>query len=361
MTAGPGIEYVIPLRWDGGSDSATLQEFARYLGSIVGVADITVVDGSPPCVVRRHAECWGRYARILRPAPWPGGNGKVAGVVSGVRAARHECVVIADDDVRYLRDDLTEVAARLVGYDMVWPQNVFIPGDAGRLPWHARWDTGRILLNRAGGGDYPGTVVIRRSTFLSVGGYDGDVLFENLQLLRTFRAIGARVRQAPDLCVGRRAPGLSRFAEQRVRQAYDDLSQPARCVFEACWLPLGVVSAVRRPRWLLAAAAVAIGVAEYGRRRHAGGDFFPRSSAVWAPLWMAERAVTVWLAIGCRLRGGVRYRGRRMRHATRPVRPGPALPDSAEDLRSMLVDPTGQATSVPASRAPDRRPDRDKA
>jgi hypothetical protein len=55
-------------------------------------------------------------------------------------------------------------------------------------------------------------------------------------------------------------------------------------------------------------AIAAIAVAEVGRRRAGGARVFPTSGAVLAPAWLAERAVTSWLAVGQRLvRGGVRY------------------------------------------------------
>jgi hypothetical protein len=62
---------------------------------------------------------WGGAARVLRPAPWPGGNGKVAGVVTGVVAARHERVIIADDDVRYRPDQVLAMSGLLAGCDLV--------------------------------------------------------------------------------------------------------------------------------------------------------------------------------------------------------------------------------------------------
>jgi hypothetical protein len=43
---------------------------------------------------------------------------------------------------------------------------------------------------------------------------------------------------------------------------------------------------------------------------------FEPTAALWAPLWVAERAVTVWLALGQRLfGGGVRYGEGRLRDA----------------------------------------------
>lgn len=317
--AGRGrVEYVVPLRWEPDSDTLAAAEMRDYLATIAPVADVTVVDGSPPDALRAHADRWGGLARVMPPEPRPGRNGKVAGVVSGVRAARHECVIIADDDVRYRPEQLAEMVERLAGWDLVLPQNVFVtPG--GTLPWHARWDTARILINRAVGGDYPGTFGLRRTAFLATGGYDGDVLFENLQMMRTMRAAGARIARAEGMFVARIPPAARQFWHQRIRQAYDDFGQPGRLVIEASWLPLALSVARRRPGRLLVAAAAAVAIAEFGRRRDGGAAVFPSSAAWWAPVWVAERAVCVWLAIGARCRGGVRYRGVRMRHATRPV------------------------------------------
>ncbi|WP_345714189.1 glycosyltransferase, partial [Kineococcus glutinatus] len=253
------LEVVVPLRWGPGGDVA---EMARYLHALAGCADVTVVDGSAPAEFARHAAAFGTpdgAVRHLPPQPWPGRNGKVAGVVTGVRTARHEFVVVADDDVRWDAAGLRRVAGLLERADVVRPQNVFSP-----TPWHARWDTGRTLLNRALGADYPGTFGLRRSTFCRMGGYDGDVLFENLQMLRTVRAAGGREVRAPDLFVARRPPTARHFLGQRVRQAYDDLAQPARLLAEAAGLPAVALLAVRAPRALPGPVGAVALLAEVG-------------------------------------------------------------------------------------------------
>src|SRR5213076_2669193 len=107
--------------------------------------------------------------------------------------------------------------------DLVVPQNFFEP-----RPWHVYWDTTRTLINRAFGYDFPGSVGVRRAVLLGAGGYDPDVLFENLELIRTVQAVGGRVMAPPDLYVRRLPPSSRRFMEQRVRQAYDDLARPVR-------------------------------------------------------------------------------------------------------------------------------------
>ena len=148
--------------------------------------------------------------------------GKVSGVRTGVRLASHEKVVIADDDVRYDPAALRRVAQLLESHDLVRPQNYF-----SRLPWHARWDTARTLLNRCLGRDYPGTLAVRRSRLLAMGLYDGDVLFENLELIRTVRAHGGSTVAPLDLYVARVPPSAAHFWGQRTRQAYDDFALPA--------------------------------------------------------------------------------------------------------------------------------------
>jgi hypothetical protein len=298
------ISYVLPLRL---VDAEPRAELAAYLRELTAWADdVIVVDGSAPELFAGNAAAWPVGVRQLAPDPVHRClNGKVAGVHTGVEQARHEHVVLADDDVRYGRPQLARIHALLLeSHDLVRPQNVFDP-----LPWHARWDTARTLLNCALGADFPGTLALRRSRFLAMGGYDGDVMFENLELIRTVRAHGGREVVALDLIVRRRPPSAAQFWSQRVRQAYDELALPARL---ACWLTvvplLALALARRRPRAIGLGAIGAAALAERGRRRGGCAKAFPASCSLLAPLWVLERGVCIWLALLQRLRyGGVRY------------------------------------------------------
>ncbi len=317
-----GVSYVLPLRWAEPGPIEELTAYLRGLGDEVG--EILVVDGSPPEVFDRHAAALRGVARHLPPHPdLDFRMGKVNGVVTGVRECSHERVVLADDDVRYEPAALRRLVALLDGADLVRPQNYF-----DELPWHARWDSARSLLNRVFSGDpafpvgdFPGTLAVRRSTFLASGAYDGDALFENLELMRTIRAAAGVVATPLDLYVARRPPSTGHFLSQRVRQAYDDFAMPARLVAFLALAPLSAVLALRgRGRWLVAAAGVSIGVAELGRRRAGGAERLPASGSLLAPAWIAERAVCSWLALGARLRGGVRYGDERLPLAANSIR-----------------------------------------
>ena len=314
MTCVLDLEYVLPLRWDDETSARESPELASYLGWLCTVADVTVVDGSEEAVFRAHGQWWGSTVRHVRPVG-QGLNGKVPGVVTGVLGSRHEAVVIADDDVRYDVEGLMRVRDLLRSCDVVRPQCYFEDTD-----WHAHWDTGRTLLNRALGHDHPGTYGVRRSAFVRAGGYDADTLFENLEMVRTVVATGAEVRDAPGVYVRRKAPTTRHFWHQRIRQAYDDFAQPARLLAELALLPALLATMARRPRLLLAEVLAVVALAERGRRKAGGAAVFRPWAACWAPAWMVERSGCVWLAVAARVRGGVRYGDRRVPVAAHSLR-----------------------------------------
>jgi len=302
------VSYVLPIRGPVEVDT----QLTAYVAWLSERVDVVIADGSTPDVFDSHRRLWGPGVRHLAVTSRCL-NGKVAGVVDGVLAATCERVVVADDDVRYDNAALREIAALLDHHDVVRPQNYFSP-----LSWHARWDSARSLVNRAWGQDYPGTVGIRRSSFVEAGGYCGGVLFENLELLRTMAAHGHRIHDAPDLVVRRVPPGARHFVQQRLRQAYDSLAQPGRLAVELCIVPVTAAVLMRVRPWRTAAVCVGVGcaaavaTAEGGRRRGAARHVFGWTSSWWAPAWVAERGMCSWLAVLTRFRGGVVYGGVRL-------------------------------------------------
>jgi hypothetical protein len=309
--------YILPLRSSVSRAEGELTDYLRWLSPR---AETIVVDGSAPDVFAAHAAAWGGIVRHLAPAPdLATPMGKVGGVLTGVRMASHERLIIADDDVRYDEDALDRIVESLGegGADVVRPQNYFTS-----LPWHACWDTGRTLLNRVSGGDWPGTLGVRRSILQRTGGYDGRAMFENLELVRTVVAAGGREAVPLDLFVARHPPEAPHFFSQRVRQAYDEIARPARLALQLAVLP-ATVAIARFSGWrgVVAAACVVAVIAEVGRQRANGTCVFPPHTSLFAPAWLAERAVCSWMAVGARIAiGGVPYRGTVLRHAATPMR-----------------------------------------
>lgn len=318
MTRRP-VSYVLPLRWERDRGLAELIEYLRG-ADLDELAEVVVVDGSPPSRFALHAELLPNDVCHVRPDPVGSRMGKVDGVLTGLRLASHEAVVIADDDVRWDASALDRAVRLLQDAEVVRPQNYFDP-----LPWHARLDTARSLINRAffgdlelGPGDFPGTLVVRRSALRATGGYDGDVLFENLELMRTVAAAGGRVLTPQDLFVRRLPPDTRHFLSQRVRQAYDDFALPLRML---TWLAVAPALLASRMRTVMAVAVVATAVAETGRRRAGGTRVFPATSSLLAPIWVLERALCSWAAVWQRFcRGGVPYAGQRIERSATPSR-----------------------------------------
>jgi hypothetical protein len=305
------LTYLVPLRTGADEDISELADYLADLRTHVG--EVIVVDGSDPCVFAQHRARFHPDVVVMTPeCVTP--NGKVGNVVTGLRHARFEYVVIADDDVRYRPIQLRQLAERLAGADVVRPQNYF-----DELPWHARFDTARTLIARATGADWPGTLAVRRSSALP--GYAGDVLFENLELVRTITARGGVEAVALDIYVARRPPSTRHFLGQQVRQAYDEFARPARLLSSLLVLPGATWLVGRRRGRALAGAYCAVAfVAEAGRVRASGRSVFPLSATLLAPLWVLWRSACSWLALGARLRGGARYRDGRIRRAATPRR-----------------------------------------
>jgi hypothetical protein len=307
--------YIMPIRKGTVEDAEGIWAYLRLLST--HVREVIVVDGSPPEVFEAHAAALrGSSVRHVPVDPrLATPMGKVGGVLTGLKLAVNECVVIADEDVRYTPETLDRVITLLEGYHVVRPQNYFDP-----LPWHARYDTARTLLNRLFGGDWPGTLGVRRSVLRKTDGYDGSAMFENLELVRTVRAVGGTEVVPLDLFVARRPPSARHFFSQRVRQAYDEIARPLRFGLFLAMLPLAVALATRG---LWAALGVAVGasvvLAEVGRRRGGGATVFPATASLLTPAWLAERAACVWLALGARLfLGGIPYGDSVLRLAATP-------------------------------------------
>ena len=303
------VAYVLPIRW---RDTDGLAELAEYLERLrKAVAELVVVDGSLPEVFAAVGSALPPGTTHVPPDPaHRGGMGKVPGVLTGLDQVKRDRVIVADDDVRWSDAGLRRAHDLLDSAEVVRPQNYFDP-----LVWHARWDTARSLLNRVwsgerdlGPGDFPGTLAVRAGFVRAIGGYDGDCLFENLELMRTVLAAGGRVATPLDLFVARRPPTSRHFVSQRVRQAYDDFAIPARMVAMLAVGPAVVFALGRRRfRVLAAAAAASVGAAELGRRRGGGAAVLPASGALLAPAWLAERAICSWLAVAAARRGRAAY------------------------------------------------------
>jgi hypothetical protein len=306
--------YLLPIR----RVAAGVEEVAELAGYFQRLAhagcEVIVVDGSPPEVFAEHHRPWGSLCRhVPVNAKYTYLNGKVNGVHTGVDLASCEKIVLADDDIRYRAEEITRICALLDRHDMVRPQNYLKP-----LPWWACIEAARMLINRGAlrSGDYPGTCAFRRSTCLRIGHYDGDVLFDNEEIVRHFEASGADVCFALGLFVLKRPPTFHKWLEQRPRQAYEDFTMRLKTIFFLALLPLAgavavLLSGPAARAFVFAVSAAGILLGAIGLRRDAAHRFFPAYVVLFAPVWLFERALSVYWALYWRIaRGGYPFGGR---------------------------------------------------
>jgi len=262
--------------------------------------EVVVVDGSPKPVFEEHRKYW--QSLSLHEAPDPKYtylNGKVNGVHTGVDLAACERIILADDDIRYRAAEVKRMCDLLNKYEMVRPQNFIAP-----LPWWARLETARILINRGvlRAGDYPGTCGFRRSTMRRVGPYDGDVLFDNEEIVRHFALNGVNIKYALDFFIQKLPPTFTKWLEQRPRQAYEDFVMRVKTVAFLSTVPvtllLGILFSARAAIcFLVLLSLVSVALSIRGIVRDAAYRFFPVTSPLFAPLWIFERSLSVYWAV----------------------------------------------------------------
>jgi hypothetical protein len=280
------------------TEASELAEYFRTLHD--AGCDVLVIDGAPPPVFEQHAETWRSLCRH-EPVDRSFGylNDKVNGIHTGVNLATTEKIILADDDIRYSAGEIGEVCDLLDNFEVVRPQNFLSP-----LPWWARMEAARMLINRASlrTADYPGTCAFRRGTMLRVGHYDGDVLFDNEEIIRHFARAGATISYAIDLLVRKRPPTLRKWIEQRPRQAYEDFGLRSKTALFlsvpilAAWIgfALGLKSLLL---YFADIFVIAFALAAAGRVRGAAARYFPLSVCFFAPLWIMERTASTYWAL----------------------------------------------------------------
>jgi hypothetical protein len=299
--------YILPIRRVR-ANRQEIDELAQYFGKLTQEnCEVIVVDGSSAEIFAEHNRAWRKLCRhVTVDRQYTYLNGKVNGVHTGVDLASCESIILADDDIRYTAEDIGRACELLERHDMVRPQNYLAP-----LPWWGRMEAARMLINRGvlRTGDYPGTCAFRRSVCLRFGHYDGDVLFDNEEIVRHFVVNAANVCYALDFFILKRPPTLRKWLEQRPRQAYEDFDMRFKTVLFMSLLPaaiaLGLLSGIPAALAFLFVVSICAGLlAGCGLMRDQAYNFLPVHVILYAPLWVLERSLSVYWALYWRVAHG---------------------------------------------------------
>jgi hypothetical protein len=291
--------YLLPVRRNSFSAPESNEWRAYFHEVSTAGCDIIVVDGSPGEIFAQHEAVFGNIVTHLRVDRHFGHlNDKVNGVHTGMAFTRANKIILADDDIRYTSETLSTVLRLLEIYEVVRPQNFLFP-----LPWWARIEAARMLINRGTlrFADYPGTCAFRRDAFMRAGDYDGDVLFDNEEIIRNFARQNLSIAYATNLFVRKRPPTFQKWLEQRPRQAYEDFGLRIKTSLFAAILPLAIALATLfGPRSLLvyitALVFISLALALRGWIRGRARRVIPQGAIFFAPLWLMERSVSTYVA-----------------------------------------------------------------
>lgn len=310
--------YLCPIRF-ADVDKQVIENFDQYWSKLAQLgAEVLVVDGSPRHVFQVHKKAWSNCKHIAVDPRYRFLNGKVNGLITGVLEASNEFIIMGDDDIRYDPEDIHRMLKGLEDHDLVKPQNYFSPS-----PFWTKIDTGRILLNRAfiPEGDFPGTLGFKKEVFLKAWPYDGDVLFDNEEIVKHLENRGGRILYDRDLFVRRKPPSFKKWLEQRPRQAYEDFVMQKRTVFFLALIPifLILIGSKKVKTATLLGAILFLGAllkAEKGRSGAAEKYLSPKI-LIFAPLWILERSVSIYLALYWKLvKGGYPFGDRLIKKGT---------------------------------------------
>jgi hypothetical protein len=276
--------------------------------------EVIVANGSSADVFNQYADVLRATCRHLAVDRRFGYfNDKANGIYTGIEAASCDRIILADDDVRYTAANIQAITRLLDDNDVVRPQNFIDP-----LPWWAKMEAARMLINRAllRGADYPGTCAFGRDRMLAAGRYDGDVLFDNEEIIRHLAQSGCTLAYANNLFVHKLAPTFRKWTEQRPRQAYEDFGMRFKTVLFFALLPLFLITAALfgiagLAFFFFTVSLLATLVAARGRARGNARQFFPPNCCLFAGLWVFERTLSSYWALYWYLsRGGYPFGGR---------------------------------------------------
>lgn len=280
-----------------------LRSLANYLSglSVIDV-DVVVVDGSPLPLFERNRRSLRWVSRHVAPrAKYRAPNGILDPIRAALDLASCEQVVVADVNVRYSEEALMALCAQLDTHEVVEPQDYFDP-----LPWWTSIEAARMLVHRGIEPlpDHGATFAMRRSAMRSLRAID-SLLAPAEDHVRRLASVGAEVHSAADVFVRRLPLPFEEWLDERPRQADDDFSMPVKTAFFFALIPMAVLLGAFGG-WRFAGGyggAVMLGALALAIRGRSGAaSFFPLRACLAAPLWVLERAVSVYWALFRKLR-----------------------------------------------------------
>ena len=291
--------YLVPL--DASATEEDVRILASYLSTLrAAQCEVIVVDAADAAVFDERARVLRWVSRHVAAGSrniLPGGTIDV--LQAAVDIASADKIIVAGIDSRYTADEVTSICALLDHCDAVTPAEFVQP-----MPWWGGIDAGRMLLQRgidqADGAAR--TFAFRKSAWRPLLGFEPA---DRDNHIRRLVLQGADVQSANEVFVRREPLGLGAWARLHAREASSDASIPLHAALFAGILPvllilvlLGGAGLAGTYAGMIAAGSVLIAI----RGRSGAASYFPWRACLFAPLWIIERAFSVYWALLSRLR-----------------------------------------------------------
>ncbi|HEX6177175.1 MAG TPA: hypothetical protein VF057_02360 [Thermoanaerobaculia bacterium] len=228
-------------------------------------------------------------------------NGDVDLLQAAVDIASCEKVIIAAPESRYSAAEIASLCAALERHEAVEPQEF-----VGPMSWWGGIDAGRMLLQR--GLDQPAgaarTFAFRKSAWRPLRGFEERPCERQV---RRLLAQGVDLSPARDVFVRCEPPSFATWARRRARDAAADPLAPIQALTFAGLLPFLAFLFLIGGGELAGgyAGMIAIGSVVVAARGRVGArHFFPLRACFFAPLWLVERAVTIYWTLFARITRG---------------------------------------------------------
>jgi hypothetical protein len=276
-----------------------LQELARYFSALRALGcEVLVIDGCSWDRLDEHERVLRWVARHHRVEPRHRSiDGRISVIDAALDLASSDLIIVASEEHRLASASIDAICRHLASHDVVATHEFVAP-----LPWWGRVDAARALLLRSLGPahDDSSAFAFRRPPLRQLRQYAGNGLWDDGEPLRDFALQGLDVHDAGDLFVARRPPAVSRWLSERPRRAGDERRAAGRAMLLFAILPLAVLLvAVGGPlaagAFGAAVSAIAIGLAVRGRTGAA--SYFPAAVCLYAPLAVADRALSVYCSV----------------------------------------------------------------
>ncbi|AZS15488.1 glycosyltransferase [Paenibacillus lutimineralis] len=316
------LTILIPIKT---SSLQNCEEFSEYIDNLAYQlkdenCEFVIANESPYRIFEFMNSVFEKNNNIIHFAPEDskrtGDNDKLNGIYCGLEKASYDNVLLIDDHFRVTKDTLRKCLRYFEKYDCFKMMPLF-----NKFPFSVLIDlNGMFVVNMLDyRKQYCGHLAFKKSQYKKVGFPNRNGLFDELTMEEHLRDHGYSVGFIRDVALEAiQDIKFSKFLEQRVRYAYENIAFPIRFTFFAMILPILLILFILSPA-IFSATFIYINLAILlvsfiGQILYAR-NFVPPYTFLLSPIWFWFYPFTTWIAVYKYFTGGVMFGGNKIKRA----------------------------------------------